>query len=195
MECLIGITFDDFVLLASDKMVTQNIIMMKKDDNKQYPLSDHLLMAVSGEPGDTVQFAEFIAKNIQLYKLRNGYELSPSAAANFTRRYLADFLRSRSPYRVNLLLAGFDSTGPDLYYIDFLAAMVKLPYGAHGYGSFFNLSILDRYYRSDMTEEEGMALLKKCVQEIKDRFIVSLSSFHVNKIDKNGIHHLSDITV
>lgn len=42
------------------------------DDDKFYKLSDHLLMLVSGEPGDTIQFAEFIAKNIQLYKMRNG---------------------------------------------------------------------------------------------------------------------------
>lgn len=42
------------------------------DDDKFYQLSDHLLMVVSGEPGDTIQFAEFIAKNIQLYKMRNG---------------------------------------------------------------------------------------------------------------------------
>lgn len=52
-------------------------------------------MAVSGESGDTVQFAEYIAKNIQLYKMRNGYELSPKEAASFTRRNLADALRSR----------------------------------------------------------------------------------------------------
>jgi 20S proteasome subunit beta 4 len=29
-------------------------------------------MAVSGESGDTKQFAEYIAKNIALYKMRNG---------------------------------------------------------------------------------------------------------------------------
>lgn len=52
-------------------------------------------MAVSGESGDTVQFAEYIAKNIHLYKMRNGYELSPKEAASFTRRSLADALRSR----------------------------------------------------------------------------------------------------
>lgn len=52
-------------------------------------------MAISGEKGDTTQFAEYIAKNIQLYKMRNGYELSPTAAANFTRRNLAEALRSR----------------------------------------------------------------------------------------------------
>lgn len=52
-------------------------------------------MAVSGESGDTTQFAEYISKNIQLYKMRNTYELSPREAAAFTRRNLADALRSR----------------------------------------------------------------------------------------------------
>ena len=52
-------------------------------------------MTAVGESGDTNQFAEFITKNIQLYKMQNGYELSPAGAANFTRRNLADYLRSR----------------------------------------------------------------------------------------------------
>lgn len=52
-------------------------------------------MAISGESGDTTQFAEYIAKNIQLYKMRNTYELSPNEAANFTRCNLAETLRTR----------------------------------------------------------------------------------------------------
>ena len=35
-------------------------------------LPSRLVMAVSGESGDTNQFAEYIAKNIALYKMRNG---------------------------------------------------------------------------------------------------------------------------
>lgn len=77
--------------------MTQPKIKLKSflDYDKTYKLSDRLLMSVSGESGDTAQFAEYIAKNVQLYKMRNGYELSPSAATNFTRRNLADSLRSR----------------------------------------------------------------------------------------------------
>ena len=65
-------------------------------------------MSVVGESGDTTQYAEFIAKNIQLYKMQNGYELSPKASANFTRRNLADYLRSRVSFYLlfsNFLLA------------------------------------------------------------------------------------------
>lgn len=64
------------------------------DYDKLHPLSNKLVMAVSGESGDTTQFAEYIAKNIQLYKMRNGYELSAKEAAAFTRRNLADALRT-----------------------------------------------------------------------------------------------------
>lgn len=51
-------------------------------------------MAVVGTEGDTHQFAEYIVKNVQLYKMRNGYELNPKAAAHFTRQNLAEYLRS-----------------------------------------------------------------------------------------------------
>lgn len=95
MECSIGMTFGDFALVASDQTNAHSILVVKDDYDKTFPLSDKLLMSVSGQSGDTNQFAEFIAKNVQLYKMRNSYELSPNAAANFTRRNLADYLRSR----------------------------------------------------------------------------------------------------
>ena len=42
------------------------------DHDKMFKLSDKLLMGVVGDSGDSVQFSEYIAKNIQLYKMRNG---------------------------------------------------------------------------------------------------------------------------
>lgn len=64
------------------------------------------MMATIGEAGDRVQFTEYISKNILLYKMRNGYELGPKSAAHFTRKNLADYLRSRTPYQVNVLVGG-----------------------------------------------------------------------------------------
>ena len=75
------------------------------DQKKSYQLSDKLIMTAVGESGDTNQFAEFITKNIQLYKMQNGYELSPAGAANFTRRNLADYLRSRVCYMFLVMMS------------------------------------------------------------------------------------------
>ncbi|TRY93731.1 hypothetical protein DNTS_028764 [Danionella cerebrum] len=101
-----------------------------------------------------------------------------------------------TPYHVNLLLAGYDETdGPGLYYMDYLSALAKAPFAAHGYGAYLTLSILDRHYRPDLTREEAVDLLKKCVEELNKRFILNLPSFTVRLIDKVGIHDMEKISV
>ena len=191
--------------------VFRSIMVMKSDQDKFCQLSEKLVMAVSGESGDTTQFAEYIHKNIQLYKMRNGYELSPAAAANFTRRNLADYLRSRTPYQVNLLIAGFDSeTGkPELYFMDYLASMIKVkaPYhsnyylnetfktnfAAHGYGGFFTTALMDRHYRSNMNKEEAYKLMIECVKEVQKRLILNLPNFAITIVDKDGVSKMDPI--
>lgn len=66
------------------------------------------------------------------------------------RRALADSIRSRRPYAVNVLLGGYDeaSSTPHLYWIDYLGTMAEVPYAAHGYGAYFALSTLDRFVTS-----------------------------------------------
>jgi len=189
MECLLGVRFNDFVLVAADTVDARSIVVMKHDVDKFHQMSDKLLMAVTGEAGDTTQFAEFIQKNMQLYKMKNEYELSPKAAAFYTRKNLAEYLRSRSPYNCNLLIAGYDDVEkkPELFFIDYLASCASLPYCAHGYGGHFTLGTMDAYYKPDFTPQEGYNLLEKCVKEISKRLIINLPTFKVKIVDANGI--------
>ena len=165
MEVSFALTGKGYVLLAADMTAAHSIIKVKTDVDKIKELSPHLFMAYSGEPGasdhtfcihctlmlgciagDTVQFAEYIERNLRLYQIRNTYALRPPSAASWIRRQLADSLRSRHPYSVNLLLGGYDTSTstPHLYWIDYLGTLVEVPFGAHGYGSFFALALLDR---------------------------------------------------
>jgi 20S proteasome subunit beta 4 len=193
MEGVLGITFKDFILLAADTSAVHSIILVKNDVSKIYSLSERLVMAVCGEPGDSVSFAEYVEKNINLYKMRNGFELSTRSAATFIRGTVAEYLRSRTPYQCNLILAGHDKNGPEMYYIDHLACMVKLPYGMHGYGAFFVLGTLDKYYRYDMNEKEAYELLTRCVHQVQRRLVVNLPCFKVKLIHKDGIRDLENI--
>ena len=98
---------------------------------------------MSVNPASVVQFAEYIQANIQLYSMRHGAELSPSAVSSFVRGELAQSLRSRKPYTVNLLLGGLDpiSKVPHLYWIDYLASCAPVPYAAHGYAQYVLLCV------------------------------------------------------
>ena len=74
--------------------------------------------------------------------------------------------------------------------MDHLSAMQKVPFAAQGYASYFCLSTMDRYYHSEMTLEEGIALLKKCLKELETRFIVNFSKINIKVIDKDGIREI-----
>jgi len=193
MESSFGITGKDFVIFASDSSAARSIVKMKGNEDKQKVISKHIVMAYSGEPGDTVQFAEYVERNLRLYGIRNHVELLPTAAAHWTRNELATSLRSRHPYSVNLLLGGYDHTSsvPHLYWIDYLGTMAEVPYAAHGYGSYFCLSTMDRYHRPDMTLEEGLGLLQRCIGELEQRFIVNLGVFKIRVSDKDGVREVT----
>ncbi|XP_058815659.1 proteasome subunit beta type-2-like [Topomyia yanbarensis] len=195
METLMGIRGPDFVMLAADSSHAHSIMVLKDDETKIYKISDNLMMATIGEAGDRVQFTEYISKNILLYKMRNGYELGPKSAAHFTRKNLADYLRSRTPYQVNVLVGGYDEAdGAQLHYIDYLANSLPVKYAAHGYGGLFVSSILDRYHHAKITQDEAYEILKKGVTEIQKRLIINLPNFKVSVIDKDGIKELADIS-
>jgi len=49
-------------------------------------LDSHKLLAGSGVAADTVNFTEFIQKNLKLYELNNDLKLDTHAAANFIRK-------------------------------------------------------------------------------------------------------------
>ncbi|KAJ3299307.1 Proteasome subunit beta type-2 [Borealophlyctis nickersoniae] len=193
MEVLLGIVGKDFVLTAADRTCSRSIVVMKQGEDKSRDLNKNTIMLYTGEAGDTVQFAEYVQRNIQLYGIRNGVPLSPSAAASFTRRELAESLRSRNPYQVNLLIAGTDPTSgvPELHWLDYLGSSVKLNFAAHGYASYFTMSTMDRYWKEGLTVEEAKALLRKCIAELKVRFIANLPEFTVKIVDKDGIHETS----
>ena len=73
----------------------------------------------------------------------------------------------QTPYHVNLLIGGVDEdTGPVLYFMDYLASSIDVPFAAHGYGSHFCLSILDRLYHPNLTRVEALNILDKCMQEV-----------------------------
>ncbi|CAF1285453.1 unnamed protein product [Rotaria sp. Silwood1] len=199
VESIIGIRGKDFILLAQDANTTKyGILNMKFDTNRLFKLSEHCAMLAAGEPGDVVQFAEYVGKNIQLYKMINGIELSPYACANFTRHEMATSLRSRNSFLANLIIGGYSTNERDqqrvqLYSIDYLGAMVSANVVAHGFCQYFALGIGDRLWKEDLTVEEGLAMLQIMVNELGKRMAAYPHCVFVRMIDAKGIHVLDNM--
>mmetsp|Transcript_19195 Transcript_19195/g.38917 ORF Transcript_19195/g.38917 Transcript_19195/m.38917 type:complete len:206 (-) Transcript_19195:208-825(-) len=193
MDAVFGVEYDGGVILAADQSNARSILVYQTNVDKIVPLTDHSAMGCAGPNADVVNFTQYISKNLKLYELsHDGSRLSTHAQANFARGELATALR-RGPYQVNALIGGYDSDskggkgGGSLYFLDYLASLQRVKYGAQGYAAHFTLGLLDREWREGLTEAEAVEIVDHCIQEMHTRFLVSQPNFIVKAIDKDGV--------
>jgi len=185
-DALIAFVGADYVMLCADMNAGRSIMVYQNQEDKILELDSHKLLALGGDPADTVQEPEYFQKNMNLYALKYGVKLTTHAAANYMRGHKSDNLRKGMTI-VDMLLGGYDEgEGPSLYFIDYLASMQKLDKGAHGYAGFFVNSLLDAHWKPGLTEQEGLVLMDRCIQEIQTRFMISMPNFLIKVVDKNG---------
>ncbi|XP_954530.1 proteasome subunit beta type 2, putative [Theileria annulata] len=188
MDTLIGICGRDFVAVATDTYEKSSIVTLKNDDeSKIMQIDDSKLLLLAGPSGDRMQFGEYIRKSVHYHRYKTSFSMTTKSMAHFVRQQLAEYLR-KSPYQVDLLVAGFDNNGPKLYWIDYLASSTEVDRAVHGYGGHFLRGLLDKEYHENLTVEEAVSMLKKCRHEVKNRFLLGQSNFRAKIIDKNGVH-------
>jgi len=188
-DTVLGIEFDGGVIIAADQVNARSILTYQSNLDKVVQLSSHSAMGVAGPNSDLVNFSEYISKNFALYQLsNNGLQLSTAAQANYCRNELAVALR-KGPYQVNILLGGYDkkTSKGSLYWMDYMASLSKVSYGAQGYASNFCLSIMDRDYKERLTQDEAVEIIEKCIKELQMRFLLNQSNFIIKVIDKDGV--------
>jgi 20S proteasome subunit beta 4 len=190
-DTLFGVVGKDCVVLCADSCVdAHGIIKVSEAVDKIYEMDSNKLIASAGPQGDRTQFMEYVQKNIHLYRLRNSVELSTKGMAHFTRSELARLLRS-APHQVDLLAAGWDEkNGPQMFFLDAYASMGEVKRAAHGYGGFFTLGLLDKYWKPGLTEGECLDIIHKCIMEAKTRFTMAKQKYTIKVVDKDGIRTL-----
>ena len=192
MDCVFGIQGKDYILLAGDRAsVSNSIIKLQDTDHKIMKLTDNQMIACVGEAYDKKNFSKYIKANMENYYFQNGQRLTTDETAAYIRKELAEGIRS-SPHQCNCLIAGFDTDGPKLYWLDYLGSYAKLLKAAHGYGAYFLYGLMDNYYKKDLSLKDGEMIITKCINELKTRFSINMVDFDVFKITKDGIEDISN---
>ena len=87
-----------------------------------------------------------------------------------------------------LKLGGYDEhDGATLHWMDYMASYSKVDFGAHGYAANFIISIFDREFKHNMNLDQAKDIMKKCLHELKTRFLISQPVFIIKIIDKDGV--------
>ncbi|MFH4973605.1 hypothetical protein AB6A40_000314 [Gnathostoma spinigerum] len=195
-QFLAGICFDSYVLLAADKSCfAYGAIVVTDDHDKRFDLGDKLVMLCIGEDGDVEQFGDWCKRNIQLYKLRYGYEMSPKSCYHWIRRGIAETLRTPDYFIVDTLIGGYDDFAKKAFLgsVDYLGnGMADQRFLFRGFSGRFCYALLDKVYKKDMPVEQGIEAMKQCLREAKKRFVINLPSYQMLIIDKDGLRQLPD---
>jgi len=177
----------DCVVVMASMHHAQSIIRQKDDVDRVMELDNDKLWAYTGPPCDTRSFTEYITANMKLNEMRNGYAHSVGEVASFIRNDLAYKIR-KGPAQVAYLFAGYDAeTGPQLYWGDYLGSLSRVGKGAHGYAGLMCQGLMDKMWKKDMSEDELVGIMKKCIIEGKKRFLVVSNHYVIKVVDKNGI--------
>merc|ERR1712065_66292 len=76
---------------------------------------------------------------------------------------------------------------PSLYYFDYLGTLHKLSRGAHGYAQYFITSTLDAYWTKNISRKQGLALVHRCIEQLRSRLVINCPTYKVKMITADGI--------
>ncbi len=54
-------------------------------------------------------------------------------------------------------------------------------------GSYFTLSLFDKLWHPDLSQEEALVMMEKGIEEVKKRLVVAPAHYIIKVVDKEGI--------
>ncbi|MBU5537048.1 MAG: archaeal proteasome endopeptidase complex subunit beta [Candidatus Aenigmarchaeota archaeon] len=177
----------DGVVLASETKSTLGYLVASKESEKILQLADHIAMTIAGASGDAESLARYMKAELKLFEIENQRKISIKGAATL----LANILQGSKfyPYYVQLIVAGYDSTGPKIFTLDPLGSVEEEKrFFSTGSGSPIALGVLEDAYKEGMTVDEASKLAIRAIKSAIERDIGSGGrAIDVAVITKDGV--------
>eukprot|EP01018_Ginkgo_biloba_P021155 Gb_01835 [translate_table: standard] len=153
--------FKEGIMVAADSRASMGGYISSQSVKKIIEINPHLLGTMAGGAADCQFWHRNLGIKCRLHELANKRRISVTGAS----KLLANILYS---YRgmglsVGTMIAGWDETGPGLYYVDSEGGRLKGTRFSVGSGSPYAYGVLDSGYRWDMAIEEAAELARRAI--------------------------------
>ncbi|HLD57140.1 MAG TPA: archaeal proteasome endopeptidase complex subunit beta [archaeon] len=184
----------DAVVMAADRKATMGYLIASKDVLKVRQLDEHIAMTIAGVVGDAQALERYIMAELKLFKLHEDRKMPVKNAASLVSNIL--YARRFYPYYVQLIVAGYDATGPSIYTLAPDGSIIPEKYYSTGSGSPMVFGVLENEYKDNMELEDAKRLAVRAVSAAVKRDIASGGSgVDLFVIDKKGVRKISDSEV
>ena len=185
----LGIKCKDGVVVATETRATMGTLIAHKETKKLYKIDEHLALCTAGLVGDLQVLARYLNAEANLYRLKRDSKMPVKSAATLMSNILNQ--RKFYPYYVQLVLAGYDSTGGYVYSLDAAGGAIPDKYTSGGSGSPYVFGVLEDLYRDDINCEEGIDIAIRALHAAKSRDSSSGGLTNIAVINKDGFKEIS----
>jgi len=180
----VGIKCKDGVVLGNDRRATWGYTVTNKSTQKLFKITDNIGMAAYGLIGDFQFVSRVLKAQAALYELDANDKISTRSVAKMVSNML--YSRKMAPLYTNLIIAGVDKDGPQVYTLDALGSLIPEEFGATGTGMLLSMGILEADYKPDMSIEDGTKLVEKAIRNSIKRDAMSGNGIDLLIITKEG---------
>ena len=182
--CGVAIKCKDGVVLGNDRRATWGYTVTNKSTQKVFKITEYIGMAAWGLIGDFQILVKILRAQANLYILDAGERISTKSMGKMVSNYL--YSRKMMPLYTNLVVAGMDKGGPELYTLDAIGSLMPDDYGTIGTGMLLSIGILEAEYKPGMTVTAGEKLVEKAIRNSISRDVMSGNGIDILTITKDG---------
>lgn len=180
---VVGISYNNGVILAAEKRVSFGNFVVNKSIKKTFSVTDYVGAACAGMVADMQVLVRQVEALAKIRKLETRREVAPNSVAKlmsvimFERRYF--------PLLTQVIVGGINSK-PEIYTLDPLGSVLPDDYAAVGTGAEMALGIMDAEFKPNMTEEKAKELAIRAIKSAIQRDSSSGDGIDVLVVSKNG---------
>jgi proteasome beta subunit len=184
----VGITYDNGILLASEKRVSYGNFVVNKNTKKTFTVTDHVGAACAGMVADMQVLVRQVSALSKIRRLETRRDVQPNSVAKlmsvimFERRYF--------PLLTQVIVGGITDK-PEIYTLDPLGSVLPDRYAAVGTGAEMALGVMDADYSENLDEEKATTLALRSIRSSIQRDSASGDGIDMLIINKDGKKELS----
>jgi len=185
----VGISFDDGIVLASERRIAYGNFLVSKSTKKTFPLTPNVAAACAGLVADMQLLSLQIKALAKIRKMEIKRDVPPNSIAKMMSNLMYE--RRFFPLLTQVIVGGLVDK-PSIYTLDPLGSVLPDEYAAVGTGAEMALGVLDQSYKEKLTEKEAVDLAIKSVRSATMRDSFSGDGIDVLVINKQGTKEFTE---
>lgn len=158
---IVGLIFEDGVILGADTRATEGPIVADKNCQKIHYISPKIYCCGAGTAADTEFTTALISSKLELHSLITKREPRVITATTMLKQHLYKY---QGGIGAALVLGGIDFTGKHLYSIHPHGSTDKLPYVTMGSGSLAAMAVFESKWKENISKEEGIEIVCEAIE-------------------------------